>query len=123
AEPGRVDEMTVGRARKRGNRAPEPLDRQGKFWIAGKLARQHLGKIDHHDGGARLDGRQYLLVARHHDVTAEYEIGAARRHPDRVNVFRVVGKPDVAVDRTAFLGEARHIDDADALAFTVRRHG
>ncbi len=39
-----------------------------------------------------------------------------------MDVLRLVGDADVAVDRAALLREAGHVDDADALAFEMRRH-
>ena len=77
--------------------------------------------IDHR-GGAGLHRAQHLLVAGHHDVAAEHEVGAAGRDADGVDVLGPLGDADVAVDRAALLREARHVDDADALAFEMRRH-
>ena len=77
--------------------------------------------IDHR-GLAVLHGGQHLLVAGDHDVAAEHEIGAAGRDPDGVDVFRPLGDAHVAVDRAALLGEARHVEHADALALEMRRH-
>ena len=71
---------------------------------------------------AGLDGAEHLLVAGDHDVAAEHQIGAGRRHADGVDVLRRVGDADVAVDGAALLREAGHVDDADALAFQMRRH-
>ena len=69
-----------------------------------------------------LDRGQHLLVAGDHDVAAEHEIGAAGRDADGVDVLRPLGDAHVAVDRAALLREPRHVDDADALAFEMRRH-
>ena len=76
--------------------------------------------IDHR--GAGLHRRQHLLVAGHDDVAAEHQIGAAGRDADGVDVLGPLGDPHVAVDRAALLREAGHVDDADALAFEMRRH-
>ena len=65
---------------------------------------------------------EHLLVAGHDDVAAEHEIGAARRDADGVDVLGPLGDAHVAVDRAALLREAGHVDDADALAFEMRRH-
>ncbi len=46
----------------------------------------------------------------------------ACRNADGVNVFRLVGNADVAVDRPALLREPGHVDDADALALQMRGH-
>ena len=73
-------------------------------------------------GATRACRRQHLLVAGDHDVAAEHEIGAAGGDADGVDVVRLVRDADVAVDRAALLREAGHVDDADALAFEMRRH-
>ena len=106
----------------RGDRALEPLRRQREFRIARELAGQHLGEIDDHRGGARLDRGEHLLVAGDDDVAAEHEFGGARRDADGVDVLRPVGEADVARHRPALLGEPRHVDDADALAFEMGGH-
>src|SRR5262249_17863851 len=41
---------------------------------------------------------------------------------DGVDILRLLGDADVAVDRATLLGETGLIDDTDALAFEVRRH-
>ena len=71
---------------------------------------------------AVLDRGEHLLVAGHHDVAAEHEIGAAGRNPDGVDVLRPLGDAHVAVDRAALLREARHVEHADALALEMGRH-
>ena len=63
-----------------------------------------------------------LLVARHHDVAAEHQIGAVRGDADGVDVLGLLGDADVAVHRAALLREAGHVEHADALAFEMRRH-
>ena len=78
--------------------------------------------VDDHVGLAGLDGAEHLLVAGDHDVAAEHEVGRRRRDADGVDVLGVVGDAHVAVDRAALLGEAGHVDHADALAFEMRRH-
>ena len=69
-----------------------------------------------------LDRAQHLLGADHDDVAAQHQIGALRRDADGVDVFERIGDADVAVDRAALLREAGHVDDADTLAFQMRRH-
>ena len=71
---------------------------------------------------AGLHGAEHLLVADHDDVAAEHQIGAAGGDADGVDVLRRLGDADMAVDRAALLREAGHVDDADALAFEMRRH-
>ncbi len=78
--------------------------------------------VDHHGGGAGLDCGEHLAAAGDHHVAAEHEVGAARRDADRVDIFGTVGEADVARHRTALLREAGHVDEADALAFEMRRH-
>ena len=46
----------------------------------------------------------------------------AGRDADGVDVLGRSGDADVAVHRAALLREAGHVDDADALAFEMRRH-
>src|SRR5207244_7580791 len=58
----------------------------------------------------------------HHHVAAEYEIALAGRNANGVDILRALGDTDMAVDRAALLREAGLIDDADTLAFEVRRH-
>ena len=105
------------------DRALEPLGRQREVGVAGEIAGQDLGGVDHHRGRAGLHGGQHLLVAGDHDVAAEHEIGA-RRAATRMAWMSsgLLGDADVAVDRAALLREAGHVDDADALAFEMRRH-
>ena len=110
------------RARRGRDRALEALGRQREIGIAGEVARQELGGVDDHRGLAGLHRRQHLLVAGDDDVAAEHEVGAARRDADGVDVLGTLGDPHVAVDRAALLREAGHVDDADALAFEMRRH-
>ena len=105
-----------------GDRALEPLGRQREVGVAGEVARQELRRVDDHRGLAGLHRRQHLLVAGHDDVAAEHQIGAAGRDADGVDVLGPLGDAHVAVDRAALLGEAGHVDDADALAFEMRRH-
>ena len=102
--------------------ALEPLGRQREVGVAGEVARQELGEIDHHVGLAVLDRRQHLLVADDDDVAAQHQIGAGGRDADGVNVLRALGDAHVAVDRAALLGEAGHVEHADALALEMRRH-
>ena len=104
-----------------GDRALEPLGRQREVGVAGEVARQELRGVDDHRG-AGLHRRQHLLVAGHHDVAAEHQVGAAGRDADGVDVLGPLGDPHVAVDRAALLREAGHVDDADALALEMRRH-
>ncbi len=65
---------------------------------------------------------EHLLVAGHHDVAAEHEIGTARGDADGMDVLGPVRNADVACHRAALLGEPGHVDDADRLAFEMRRH-
>ena len=104
-----------------GDGALEPLGRQREVGVAGEVARQEFRRVDDHRG-AGLHRRQHLLVAGHHDVAAEHQVGAAGRDADGVDVLGPLGDPHVAVDRAALLGEAGHVDDADALALEMRRH-
>ena len=66
--------------------------------------------------------REHLARAGHDDVAAEDQIGAPSRDPNGVNIFRLLGEAHVAENGAAFLREARHIEDADAAAFEMRRH-
>ena len=104
------------------DRALEPLGRQREIGIAGKIAGQELGEVDHHRGRSMLDRGEHLLVAGHHHVAAEHEIGAARRDADGVDVLRTGGDAHVAVDRAALLRQPRHVEHPDALAFEMSRH-
>ena len=88
------------------DRALQPLGRQREVGIAGEVAGQDLGGVDHHRGAAELRGRQHLLVADHHHVAAEHEVALARRDADGVDVLGLLGDADVAVDRAALLREA-----------------
>ena len=106
----------------RGDGALEPLGRQRIVGVAGEIAGQEFGGIDHDAGVPRLDGAQHLLVADHDAVAAEHQIGAAGGDADGVDFLRRIGDADVAVDRAALLREAGHVDDADALAFQMRGH-
>ena len=121
-KPRGVDEMALIAAGGGHERALEPLGRQREIGIACEVAGQEFGEIDDHLGEAGLRRRQHLLAAGHHDVAAEHELGAAGRHADGVDVLRPLGNAHVAVDRPALLREAGHVDDADALAFEMRRH-
>src|SRR5215471_7852577 len=105
-----------------GNGAPQALARQRELGVAGEFARQHLGGVDHDLGGTGLDRAEHLLVARHHDVAAQDEIGPGGRDPDGVDVARILGDADVALHRATLLGEAGHVDHPDALALEMRRH-
>src|SRR5215203_5459132 len=102
-------------------RALKPLRGQRIVGIAGEVAGQELRGVDDH-GRAGLHGRQHLLVARHDDIPAEYKVGATGRNADGVDILGPLGDPHVAVDRAALLGEAGHVDDADALALEMRGH-
>src|SRR5439155_17314767 len=65
---------------------------------------------------------QHLLVAGHHDVAAQHQLGTVGRDADGVDVFGLLRDAQVAVDGAALLRETGLIDDADALAFEVRGH-
>ena len=79
ASARRVDEMRLLAAGVGDDRALEPLGRQREVGVAGEIAGQELGGVDDHRGRAVLDRGKHLLVAGHHDVAAEHEIGARRR--------------------------------------------
>ena len=121
-EPRGIDEMGVARGRRRPDGAFQPFGRQREIGIARELARQEFGRVDDHGGSAMLGRRQHLACAGHDNIAAEHQIGAPGRDADGVDVFRLLGNADVAVDRAALLREARHVEDADALAFEMRRH-
>jgi hypothetical protein len=53
---------------------------------------------------------------------ANNQIGTPGCDADGVNVFRLLGKAHVAENGAALLRETRHIEDADAAAFEMRRH-
>src|SRR5262249_14954001 len=80
------------------------------------------GGVDHHVGAAVLHRGQHLAIAGHDDVTAEHEIGPARRDPDGVDVLGPPRDPHVAVDRPALLREAGHVEHPDTLAFDMGGH-
>jgi hypothetical protein len=75
------------RRRRGADRALQPLGRQREVGIAGEIARQNLGGVDHHRGAAELRGRKDLLVADHHHVAAEHEVAFAGRDADGVDVL------------------------------------
>ena len=104
------------------DRALDPFGRQGEIGVAGEVAGQEFGGVDDHAGIARLDRAQNALVAGDDNIAAQHQIGAGRGDADGVNVVRRIGDADMAVDRAAFLREAGHVDDADALALKMRRH-
>ena len=117
-----VDEMRVVAAGIGQDGPLQPLARQREIGVAGEFARQKFGGVDHHRGGAVLDGGEHLARAGDHDVAAEHEIGAAGGDADRVNFFRIFGNAHVAEHRAALLRQPGHVEHADAAAFEVRRH-
>src|SRR5262249_47597358 len=96
--------------------------RQREIGVAGEIAGQELGGVDHHLGHAVLDRGEHLLVAGHYDVAAEHQLGAAGRDADGVDVLGTSRDAHVAVDRAALLRQPGHVEHADALALEVRGH-
>jgi hypothetical protein len=73
--PRRIDEMRLVAAGVGEDGALEPFGRQREIGVAGEIAGQELGEVDDHLGHAVLDRGQHLLVAGHHHVAAEHEVG------------------------------------------------
>ncbi len=114
--------MTAAFAGRVTDRALEALGRQREIRVAREVARHEFRGVDDQPRAAVLDRGEHLLGADHDDIAAEHQIGALRRDTDGVNVIGGIGDADVAVNRAALLRETRHVDDADTLAFEMRRH-
>src|SRR5262249_5552605 len=69
-----------------------------------------------------LDRTQHLLGPDHDNVAAQHKVRAGGCNTDRVNIVGSIGDADIAKDGPALLREARHVDDANAFAFKMRRH-
>ena len=87
--------------------------------VLGEIAGDHL--IGRHDDGGVVgrDGFEDLVGGRHDEVAAEDDVGAADTDAHGLDVFRALGKLQVAGDRATLLGEAGHVDCAEAFAFDV----
>ena len=88
--------------------------------LAREVGRRHLVVGEHHRGVVGLDGLQHLVGGRHHEIAAEHQVGARHAGADRMDLLGGLGDAHVAGDRAALLGEARHVDGAEALALQVR---
>ena len=67
-------------------------------------------------------GRKHLAGPGNNNVAAKHEIGAAGGDADRMDVARLIGKPNMAVYSAALLREARHIEDTHSPALEMGCH-
>ena len=88
--------------------------------VAREVGGRHLVVGVDHRGVVGLDGLQHLVGGRDDEVAAEHQVGTGHAGADGVDLLDRLGNAHVAGDRAALLGEARHVDGAEALAFQVR---
>src|ERR1700751_466253 len=90
--------------------------------IAGEVAWKNFRGIDDNAGLALAHGGEDLFGAGDNEIATKHEIALSRGDPDRVDMLWPCANLHMAVDRAAFLGEARHIDRPAPFAFEMRRH-
>ena len=87
-----------------------------------EVSGDHLVAVDNEARVPLAHGGERLVPSCNHQIAADDQIGSARRNPGNVDFSRMIGEPQMAEDRSTFLGESNHVNDADALAFKVRGH-
>ncbi len=91
--------------------------------IAGEIACDRLVTVHDGTGRAGRDFGKRVETGRGDDIAAQHHIGAARRDPHRVQIFRTICDPDMGEHGTALLRQANHVQHRTALAFDMGRHG
>ena len=89
---------------------------------AHKLAGDRRVAVDHGMGAPELHLGQRLVADRDHDVAADDGIGLAGGDARRPELVGCAGDPHMRPDRTALLGQTRHVEGGDALALEMGRH-
>src|SRR5262245_14128539 len=102
--------------------ALETLRRQRKIGVAREIARQKFRGIHDNPRNSSFHRAKYFLGADNDNVSTQNQVGAARCDAYGMNIRRRIGDANMARDRAALLRQTCHIDDADALAFEMRRH-
>ena len=99
----------------------QPVRGHLKVAETGEIAGNDLVIVHHRAGPVGCHQSDGLGPRRHHKIAADDAIGLARRHADCADILGAVGQAQVDMDRTALLGQPRHLHHAGALAVDMRR--
>src|SRR5262249_15907130 len=121
-KPPGVHELGTLATRMSDDGALEALRRQRKIRITREIARQKFPGIHDNPRNSRFHPANPFLGPDTEMAPPRSRAGAARRDADGMNIRWRIGDANMARDCAALLRQTGHIDDADALAFQMRRH-
>ena len=121
-KPSRVEKLGIFGSCRFGDAALHRIGREQQIGVAGEIAGDRFVAVDDRVAVSGFELCQGVGARRNHEIAAQQQFGIAGGDSHRVDLIRLFGDPDVAVNGTAFLRETRHVKNSAAFAFEMGGH-